>query len=759
MDQNNLPIKVILQKAEDIKKNSGGGEEKFFGEFTPQLQEDISEKFQSLSEFYSDVFEENAKIPAVGKMTVKKEAIAKSYKPKELCRHCRIIGTEELNQIYIKVTKKSIEETIDLINMPSSKKVCANMTAITDIQPIMLDEKITSELQEVAKENFSSVKDIIKVKVFDFDDEFDNNQIWHYVIGKLKSMGLYDESELIEHGENIKCLKLKVNSYEDILNIAAINGVKTIDFFQSYTLPRTLCSSFELGEMLDCEYTDSEINIGIIDSGISKENPYLEPFVAAREEYVPEFFRNPSHGTFIASTIQYGNQLNGIESSVCHRFRFVDIVAIPNSDEEFGPVDELSEIDFMDIVEQVMQKYAETTKIWNLSLGIEDQPCSGTMSDLGVFLDEIQDRYKVQMFVSSGNINDLMLQRRWPPQITLGEADRLISPAESVRAITVGSVALFDSEDSIVKANEPSSFSRRGPGANYIVKPDVVDYGGNITITGDIEGLGVRGLDRYGNMIENCGTSFSAPRVLQKFASIFEEMVDPDLLLAKALLIHSARMNSRDLLDETQDNIKYYGFGIPSANIQNVLHCSEDEVTLIFKQKITQGTHLEMYDFPYPNSLIKNGKYIGEIGMTLVYLPPLNIRYGKEYCRANIEASFGTYFNQAGEKKKYQGQVPLEASWDEKYEFDRVEHGFKWCPVKSYYRNIKKGIKLADGWKLRIDMISRDGEILSPQDFVLILTIKDSNKHDIYTEIANGLRENGYLTNNLQTRYQERERQ
>ena len=266
-------------------------------------------------------------------------------------------------------------------------------------------------------------------------------------------------------------------------------------------------------------------------------------------------------------------------------------------------------------------------------------------------------------------------------------------------------------------------------------------------------------MDPYGNIIEGNGTSYSTPRSLQKYASIYEEMIAPDLLLAKAMLIHSARMKSRELLDERPDNIKYYGFGIPSENIQDILQCSKDNVTLVFKQKIIQGSHLEMYDFPYPKSLIKSDKYIGEIGMTLAYLPPLDPKYGQEYCRTNIDVSFGTYSYLPNGKIDYKGQVPLEAKWDEKFEAARVENGFKWSPIKSYYRKLRKGIKIGDGWKLRIDLTARSGMYVPSQEFVLIITIKDSNGNDIYSEIVNGLRERGYITNNIETKYQIRQRQ
>ena len=756
MGKNNLPIKIVLQKAEDIFPNHGGGESKFFGEVTPQVQREMSDKFESLLEFYGGVFEENENIPAVGKITVKPEAIAKSHKPDALCRNCPIIGTEDLNEIYIKVKRKSIQETIKLIKNPPSVKFRANMTAVSDIQPVKTDEKISLSLIAAAKDDFSAIKDKIKIRIFDFNDDFDNAQIWDYVYRKLKALGIYEKCEVISYGEHIKFLKAEVRSYEDVVNIASINGVKAVDFFQEYSLPKDDFSSTELQALLDREYADSEVTIGIIDGGISEDNPYLKPYIIAKEKYVDDAYRNPYHATFIASTIQYGNMLNGIGSPVCYRFKFVDIIAIPNSDEDFGPTDTISEYDLMDIIEEVMEKYSDSTKIWNLSLGIEDKPCSGSMSDLGIFLDYIQDKYHVQIFVSSGNINKLPL-RNWPPQKGLGEHDRLISPADSVRAVTVGSVALFESDDSIVKVNEPSPFSRRGPGANYVVKPDIVDYGGNLSKTYTIDGLGVRGLGPKGEIIEGNGTSYSTPRALQKFASIYEEMMEPDIL-AKAMLIHCARMNSRELLDESPDNIKYYGFGIPSPNVQGILQCSEDEVTLVFKQKISQGSHLEMYDFPYPKSLVRNNKYIGEIGMTLVYLPPLDARYGREYCRTNIDVSFGTYSYLPDGRIDYKGQVPLETRWDERYEAARVEHGFKWSPVKSYYKKFSRGVQIGDGWKLRIDLTSRNGMYVPSQEFVLIITIKDPNGNDIYSEIATGLRERGYITNNLETRYQTRQR-
>jgi len=719
--------------------------------------------FEHLLDYYNDVFSSNRMTPAVGKITVKPEAIAKSHKPNELCKRCRIIGSEELNEIYIRVDKKAIIETVELIRKPPSEGFKANLTAVEDIKPITTEEKISENIKDINNQgDFDRIKGRIKIKLFDFADDFDNSQIMGYVISKLQDFGLSGKYEKISYGNKIKLIKIEVKSYADIVNLASINGVRAVDFFQEFSLPLDEFNDTDLQEILSGEYSDSEIRIGLIDGGISKTNALLQPYVVACEEYVSEIYRNPNHATFIASTIQYGNKLNGIDVTSSSRFKFIDIVAIPNSDKNYGAVDTIGEEELMEIIEEVMRKYALTTKIWNLSIGIESKICCGSMSDLGIFLDYIQDEYQVQIFVSSGNINQPPF-REWPPQDAIGERDRIISPADSIRAITVGSLALYESYNSIVKKDEPSPFSRRGPGANYTIKPDVVDYGGNLSTSNQIQGLGIKGLNSQGRVIEGIGTSYSTPRIAQKFASIYDEIAEKDLLLTKAMLIHSARMNSREILDQNQDTIKYYGFGMPSVEAQDILHCNDngDEITLVFKQEVVQGTHLQMYDFPYPPSLIRNKKCYGEIGMTLVYNPILDEHHGREYCRTNIDISFGIYkYSKTGELK-YKGCVPLESSWDEKFEKARVEHGFKWSPIKSYYRKISnKGIDAGEGWKVRIDMYPRNNLIVPAQEFVLIITIKDpERKNDIYSEVVNGLRERGYITANLETRQQIRQRQ
>ena len=753
MNKKNLPVKIILQRNGDLKRNKGGGNKKLFGEVNQQLQAEVIEKLEKVKEYYDDIFAESASIPAVAKMKVKKEAIAKSHKPDRFCKNMPIIGSEELDEIYFKVTRDGIDRTIEEVSKLPADEFKANLTVIEDIVPCYAEEKISDSLKHITSTEFRSISSKIRVKLFKFDTEYDNQIIKAYVMRKLTELGVADNVKFINYGEKIQYMQMTVQSYEQVIEISKINGVRNIDFYCSYY------GSNEEGVVENLSFTVPEnlINtntiIGIIDSGISDNNPYLQGCIYAREVYVGENYINPTHGTFVASTIQYGDILNDIDGGSAKMFKFLDVVALPNSDSAYGLVESISEDDLMEIIDEVVDKYCDKVKVWNLSLGNENKICNGSISDLGVFCDYIQDKYNVQFFISSGNKNIGPL-REWPSQFAEDDdCDRIISPADSVRAITVGSVALRESPDSIVKINEPSPFSRRGPGANYVVKPDIVDFGGNCTRYNDYTNIGIKGLDPNGNITELIGTSFSTPRALKKYASILDEIQNDDILMSKALLIHSAKLNSEKM--KNKDDIKYYGFGIPHNNIQEVIMCSEDEVTLIFKQSINNGSHLELMDFPYPESLIKEGKYFGEIYMTLVYNPPLDENFGREYCRSNIDVGFGPYRINSDGKIDYKSEVPREANWESRYEAEQVENGFKWSPVKSYYRKLQKGIKLGDGWKLRVDMQERyKGRVMS-QEFVLIVTIKDTEgQADIYSEVVNGLRENGYIMNDLEIKSQ-----
>ena len=74
---------------------------------------------------------------------------------------------------------------------------------------------------------------------------------------------------------------------------------------------------------------------------------------------------------------------------------------------------------------------------------------------------------------------------------------------------------------------------------------------------------------------------------------------------------------------------------------------------------------LEWDDFPYPASLKHDGRYFGEIWMTVAFAPARGARWGTEYCETHIDAHFGVYHERVardtGEVKQvFKGLVPPE---------------------------------------------------------------------------------------------------
>ena len=123
MNEKNLPIKLIMQKTEDIKKNLGGSKPHFFGDVTNALQIAVENMLDNVSDYYSKVFEENARVPAVGKITVKPEAIAKSHKPNDFCRNFPIIGCKDMGEILIKVLFVKPLSSLKILPRKNSRQI------------------------------------------------------------------------------------------------------------------------------------------------------------------------------------------------------------------------------------------------------------------------------------------------------------------------------------------------------------------------------------------------------------------------------------------------------------------------------------------------------------------------------------------------------------------------------------------------------------------------------------------------------------
>jgi hypothetical protein len=139
-------------------------------------------------------------------------------------------------------------------------------------------------------------------------------------------------------------------------------------------------------------------------------------------------------------------------------------------------------------------------------------------------------------------------------------------------------------------ADTPARYSRRGPGLEVGIKPDIAHYGGSgPMVETDPTGLVSAGLN--GTPVHVCGTSFAAPFVSRTLAELdlaTEHLLAPRTL--RALTLHGSQtpqpLQARGLKDLAR---QFTGFGKPSAALQ-MLETADHQITIVFESQLTAGT-------------------------------------------------------------------------------------------------------------------------------------------------------------------------
>ncbi len=199
---------------------------------------------------------------------------------------------------------------------------------------------------------------------------------------------------------------------------------------------------------------------------------------------------------------------------------------------------------------------------------------------------------------------------------------RLINPATSALAITVGSLSP-GIESSIEESRRPiaghigfpSPFTRTGPGVDGMIKPDLVEIGGDLVLPADVDpsiGVVTTNKDFIGGdlfAIDN-GTSFSSAKVCNLVAKLWNVYPSASSNLIKALLISSSKIpkkfqpnrSGQFMLEsfytpccppriDTDEKLNFvYGYGLPNlteaqySDINKVVLLDESTIKLRFCQ-------------------------------------------------------------------------------------------------------------------------------------------------------------------------------
>ena len=412
-----------------------------------------------------------------------------------------------------------------------------------------------------------------------------------------------------------------------------------------------------------------------------------------------------------------------------------------------------------------------------MSIGWNIEASPSSISDFGAALDELSDMNNILITTSVGNCKNF---RSTTP------VGKIQISSDSVRAMSVGSIAHEKNEYDTVEIGEPSPFSRKGPGPFNIVKPELTHFGGNAGEDGykSLQVSGVNIISADGSISSKGGTSYSTPRVTSILAALESEINEPfDPLLYKALAIHSAKYPDVEM--DQKDKIHKMGFGVP-ANARDILYNSENEITLVIRDTIEKGNFIEILDLPYPKEMIEDGFYYGEIIATLVAAPDLDSSQGEEYCQSNIDVLLGTY-NEKVEREGKTIRNPIGRNKESKnllspsfygktgikenpsFRTERILKSYhqKYQPIKKWAINLAemkpaeriRHLEYPKLWYLKIVGLFRDHientlEDIST-DFCLILTIRDpKEQHQVYASVSQELDQNNFVQQEIKVRNQ-----
>jgi subtilisin family serine protease len=380
----------------------------------------------------------------------------------------------------------------------------------------------------------------------------------------------------------------------------------------------------------------------IIDSGIQAKHPLLASAIIENDSrsWVPnetdltaDFVQNGGHGTRVAGAVLYPNLVptSGQQQAVCwlQNARVLDRdCRLPNT--LFPPA----------LISKIVKFYQgdRGTRIFNHSIA-GSTPCrTQYMSAWAAEIDNLSWQHDILFIVAAGNlpidsslgnsrlsIRDRLQQGKTYPDYLLSDSCRVPNPAQSFQALTVGSVSLQTFKDlsrqSIAQQDYPSSFSCTGLGMWDSIKPEVVEYGGdlvsdggtqpNLTYPPEVCPDLVRSTLNGGPMsASDCiGTSYAAPKVAHIAACLAAELPNESCLLYRALIVQSARFPSwvETTNFDLYHAIRLLGYGIP--NLDRALGNSNNRITLIAKgERRIAARQAQIYEVSLPDELRSPGE-------------------------------------------------------------------------------------------------------------------------------------------------------
>jgi subtilisin family serine protease len=396
--------------------------------------------------------------------------------------------------------------------------------------------------------------------------------------------------------------------------------------------------------------SEDAVVIGIIDSGVNAGHPLLA--YTMRGSFVGHENWSDAdeagHGTSVASLVVYNDVAAcHIEGDFNAPFWIASARVLDNNGDfpKDMTVPEIMEVS----IRRLHEDYG--CRIFNISLGDPSLIYSGGKPGIwAATLDALARELDVLLVVSTGNQKDLTARYgeailEQYPEYLLSPLSRILDPATAANVLTVGSIAhsngLEDDDEHLVGvipicvSDQPSPFTRTGPGVRGMIKPDLVDYGGSAVWDGPTQALVSGGTKAAAGIWTfhhepvsqlfraRSGTSFSTPIVANKAALLLSYYPAASANFLRAMLALSGEMTEAalDLLEPLGKTVPLMVCGHGIANADHAIGSDDSRVCLFANEEIYLD-HFAVFELPIPE-LFQTTRGTREIRVSLAYDPPV----------------------------------------------------------------------------------------------------------------------------------------
>ena len=454
-----------------------------------------------------------------------------------------------------------------------------------------------------------------------------------------------------------------------------------------------------------------EPTIGVIDTLFDK-SVYFSEWVEYHDmvdDNIPKGQNDYRHGTAVSSIIVDGPKMNPWLDDGCGRFKVRHFGVAAGA--------QFSSFTIIKLIKIIIETNKDI-KVWNISLGSNQEINDNFISAEAAVLDQIQYENDVIFVVAGTNKSR-------------EDVNKIGSPADSINSMVVNAVT---------KSGLSTKYSRKGLALSFFAKPDVSYYGGS-------EEQYIQVCEPLGATFV-AGTSFAAPWIARKLAYLID-VLGLNREIAKALIIDAARgWNDAP----TPEEVALYGHGIVPIKITDIIQTPEDEIRFLVTD-VSEKWNTYNYHFPIP---LKGDTYPYYARATMCYFPLCDRAQGVDYTNTELNLHFGRIqddgkLNEINDDKQNLDDIGESRSYI--LEGDARERFRKWDNVKYIAEKVKdrrvpKKSYRNKNWGMEIKTNNR----LDPEDgvglrFGVVVTIKEMYGINRIDEFIKNCNLNGWLVN------------